>query len=198
MAERTRPGTLTTIAVLNIVFGSLGLICGCLNGLFVGALLIASRDNPSELMRVLAEARDLLQREIPSYQAVVISRCLYILVFSSLLIVAGIGLLYVANWARVLSFIYALTAILSQGAYLVYAIIVEHPAAARMQAQFGGDPVQSKASEIGGIAVTGLVILYGIVLIILLCLPSVTAAFSPRTPDDYYREDDGYDEYVSK
>jgi hypothetical protein len=196
--ERSRPSTLTTIAVLNIVFGSLGLICGCINGFLVGALLSASRDNPNELMRVLAEARDLLQREIPSYQAVVISRCLYLLVFSSLLIAAGIGLLYIANWARVLSFIYAVTAILSQGAYLVYAILVEHPAAARMQAQFGGDPVQSKASQIGGIAAVGLIIIYAIVLIILLCLPSVTAAFSPRPPDEYYRQDDGYDEYITR
>src|SRR5262249_39715896 len=148
----------------------------------------------NEIMRVLAEARELLQREIPSYQAVITSRCLYILVFSSLLIAAGIGLLYIANWARVLSFIYAVTAILSQGAYFLYAVMVEYPAAARMQAQFGGDPVQSKASQIGGIAATGLVIIYAIVLIILLCLPSVSAAFSPRTPDEYYREDDGYDE----
>lgn len=193
--ERTRPGTLTTIAVLNMVFGSLGLICACINGFSIGVLLTASRDNPNQVVRVLAEVADLLQREVPGYMAVEISRTLFFLVFSSLLIVAGIGLLYIGNWARIISFIYAITAIVTQVAYLLYMFLVAYPAVARIQAQFGGDPLESRFSQVAGLVGIALVIIYAIVLIILLCLPSVKAAFAPRPPDDYFHDDGGYDEY---
>ena len=195
--ERKRPATLTTIAVLNIVFGSLGLICACINGFSIGVLLSASRDNPNQVIRVLGEIADLLQREVPGYMAVEISRTLYFLVFSSLLIVAGIGLLYIGNWARIISFIYAITAILTQAAYLLYMFLVVYPAVNRIQAQFGGDPLEGRFSQLAGLAGIGLVILYAIVLIILLCLPSVSAAFRPPPPDDYLH-DDRYDEYVQE
>lgn len=191
MERRKRPAILTTTGVLNIVFGSLGLICGCLIGFVFGLLFSADINNPNEALRNLAAARELLQREIPSYQAIQIARCVFFIVFSSLLIAAGIGLLYIANWARVLSFIYASAAILTQGAYLLYTIMVELPAAARIEAQFPADPMQSRASEIGAFAGILFVIIYAIVLIILLCTPTARAAFSPRPPGQY--DQDGYD-----
>lgn len=194
--ERRRPASLTTIAVLNMVFGALGLICGCINGFSIGVLLTASPDNPNEVIRAMALVAEAIQREAPSFMAIEIGRTLFFLVFSSLLIVAGIGLLYIGNWARIMSFIYAVTAILTQAAYLLYVFMVEYPAVARIQAQFGGDPLQNRASQVAGIFGIALVIAYAIVLIILLSLPGVRAAFSPLPPRDYYdAEEDRYDDY---
>jgi uncharacterized Tic20 family protein len=194
--ERKRPGILTAVAVLNIVFGSLGLICSCIYGLGVTVLMTASRNNPNLQWSALADVADLLKSEIPSYLPVEISVALYFVVFSSLLIVAGIGLLYIANWARVLSFIFAISTILTQGAYLVYTFVIVFPALARIQARFGGaDAIESRLSQIARVGFISLVIIYAIVLFILLLSPSVSAAFARRNGGDFYSGDEGYDDY---
>jgi hypothetical protein len=193
--ERKRPGALTAIAVLNIVFGSLGLICSCLYSLGVGVLMIATPNNPDPRLADLGRIAEVLKREIPSYLPIEISMALYFVLVSSLLIVAGIGLLYIARWARVLCFIFSVTTILALGAYLAYIFIVFFPTLARI----GGDPVEgqlSKALRLGGV---GLIIIYTIVLIVVLCQRSIASAFSPRTFGDDHDQrgfDDEYDEYV--
>src|SRR5262249_9606588 len=118
--ERKRPGALTAIAVLNIVFGSLGLICSCIYSLGVGVLLTATPNNPDPRLAAIGQAADVIKREVPSYLPIEISVALYLIVFSIMLIVAGIGLLYLANWARILCFIFATTTILTQVAYLLH------------------------------------------------------------------------------
>src|SRR5262245_13884510 len=114
--ERKRPAALTTIAVLNIVFGSLGLLCSCFYTLGVGVLMTATPNNPHPQLADLGRIAEVLKREIPSYLPIEISMALYFVLVSSLLIVAGIGLLYIAGWARVLCFIFSVTTILALGA----------------------------------------------------------------------------------
>jgi hypothetical protein len=201
--ERKRPGALTAIAVLNIVFGSLGLICSCFYSLGVGVLLTVSPNNPNPQLANLGEVADIIKREIPSYLPIEISVALYFVVFSCLLIVAGIGLLYIANWARILCFIFAVTTILTQVAYLLHCFLVIFPAQARIQARFpGGDPVQDRLIQILRIGSIVFIIVYSITLIIVLCQRSIARAFAPPAfGEDYdqsgYDTYEGYDEYHS-
>jgi hypothetical protein len=192
--ERTRPAALTTIAVLNIVFGSLGLICSCFYGLAIGVLMTASPNNPDPKLAMLGEVADLFRREIPMHLPIEISVALYSIIGCFVLIAAGIGLLYIANWARILCFIIAITTILTQAANLLYSLLVLFPAVARIQARVGGDPVETKMSQVlrlGGISV---VIIFSIVMISLLCMRSVREAFAPSAfVEDYDRG--GFDEY---
>jgi hypothetical protein len=196
--ERKRPAALTTIAVLNIVFGSLGLICSCFYSLGIGVLMTASPNNPNEKIAELARAAELLKGEIPSLLPVEISVALYSLVFSVLLVVAGIGLLYIANWARILCFIFAIMTILTQVAFLLYTFLVRFPGMARIQ---GVGPVASHPIEILRLVAIVLIIIFSIVLIIVLCSRTITEAYSPRTIgeewEQAYEGHEGYDEYHS-
>src|SRR5262249_4727947 len=116
------------------------------------------------------------------------------IVLQVLLIVAGIGLLNMKGWARVLSIFYSVLMILMQIGYLVFAIALANPAVHRWQEDFnrrfpglvaGGqsDPATNNLFAVIG---SVLVILYSVVLLIMMLLPGLSAAFAGRAPAQDY------------
>jgi hypothetical protein len=187
-----RPGSVTTMGVLNLVFGSLFLlVCFC-----DGVLLVASRD-PDNMM-LWEEMKD----QVPGFVAVRVGGLLLHILLFILLIVAGIGLLNMAAWGRALSIVYAVASILLEIAMLIYQLAFINPVMNRFVGQFGGG-----GPDIGGVMmivltvvtviIYALVILYAVLLLIMMLTPTVAEAFAGRSRDLTYeaggRGDEGDD-----
>src|SRR5436309_1238936 len=108
---RQRPPVLTTMGILNIVFGSIFLLCFlCDGGQF--AINSSSARRPRAIFRdPAAEVLQALQAEVPGYTAFQVSRILFSMGLAILLLTAGIGLLNMQRWARVGSIVYAIATI---------------------------------------------------------------------------------------
>src|SRR5262245_14828182 len=124
---RLRPPVLTTMGILNIVFGSLFLLCYlCDGGQFI--LHAASASRPRAIFRdPAAEMLQALQAEVPGYMAFRVSQILLSLGLAILLLTAGIGLLNMQRWARVGSIVYAIATIFLQIFTLIYQIAFINP-----------------------------------------------------------------------
>jgi hypothetical protein len=200
------------MGILNIVFGSLFLLCTICGG--VGLLMMMSDSSMFTIngVNVLSDMWNYLKREVPAYPAVTIASLVAGLILNVVLLVAGIGLLNMQGWGRVLSLVYSVVSIIDQIAMLIFTIAYVNPATQRWQQDFaqrmarqmggripqgglGGDSTFNNIlSLIGGI----LGVVYAIVLLVMMLRPSVAAAFGsgplPEEPlADRYGE--GGDEY---
>jgi hypothetical protein len=193
------------MGILNIVFGSLSLLCVACAGIII--LIAANADvrmmpggqNP------MHDLFDFMKREAPSYQFFLILRIGLGVVLSVLLLIAGIGLLNMRGWGRGLSFVCAIVGTLFYIADMVFQLAVENPAAQRWQADFQRrHPGMILDGGMGGglqtaIAIGGdlIRIIYCILLIIIMLTPTVSAAFAGRTQSSDYeageRDDEGDD-----
>ncbi len=194
---RQRPAAVTVMGILNIVFGSLGLLCYICGG--IGLLMLFNSNalnlpggiNPFEDMKVF------MSREVPAYWPIAIGQIVLGFIMSILLLVAGIGLLNMGGWARVLSIIYSIITILMQIGGLIFTLAYVNPAMERWQQQFmgrvggrlppgamgGADSTFNNLTSVVG-AIIGMV--YAIVLLIMMLQPRVSAAFSGRAAQDDY------------
>jgi len=122
------------IAILHFVFGGFGLVCG----LF--ALAMQSLFDPTKFMGMGGpppggapgldpnEMMKQVQDRMPSYmQTVAIGHEAVGVILSIIMIVAGIGLLQVRPWGRVLSILYAVVSILVKIAFAVYTFVLVIP-----------------------------------------------------------------------
>jgi hypothetical protein len=204
--KRVRPTSVTVMGILNIVFGSLSLLCVACAGIII---MIALNADP----RILPGGRnpmhdlwDFMKREAPSYQFFLILRLGLGVLLSVLLLIAGIGLLNMQNWGRGLSLVCAIIGTVFYIADMVYQLAVENPAAQRWATDFqrrnpglmidggmGNNALQTVIA-IGGDLIR---IIYCILLVIIMLTPRVSAAFSGRPVSDYEAEarDDEGDEY---
>ena len=196
---RPRPTSVTVMGILNIIFGSLFLLCYLCNGVSLimqssnrGGGFGGANDPGVELMNQM-------QAEIPGFMAYQVGSSLLHLTLSILLLTSGIGLLNMANWARILCIFYAILTILSQIGALIFQLAYVNPAMNRWQQEFiarqgaagrmgaadpTGNVAMSNVQSVGG-AVIGMI--YAIVLLVIMLLPSVSAAFAGRS---VYRDDD--------
>jgi hypothetical protein len=117
------------------------------------------------------------------------------------LLSAGVGLLKLQSWARILSFIYAPISILYHIVSAVYQIVLVTPA---MQASYAKNPafagMSSFTGVVSGIGVFfGLVfMLYPIVVLVILLRPSIAAVFrkdwAPSESEESEEEDNPDDD----
>jgi beta-lactamase regulating signal transducer with metallopeptidase domain len=122
-----------------------------------------------------------------------------------LLIIAGIGLLRLRPWARWLCIGYSIVTILSTVANTVYAILVVNPAVSQSLAEFpekmsgpkgaGAPPMPMMTPGMNTtLSIFGAIIgmTYAIVLLVVLFLPHVSAAFNQvrTTPEEEYFDSD--------
>ncbi len=198
---RQRPTAVTVMGILNIVFGSLSLLCLACSGII---LLIMA--NQSGLGNPVLELFEAMRREIPGYVPVTILSLTLGVLMAVLLIVAGIGLLNMRGWGRVLSIVYGIVTILTQIGAMIYQFAYVNPAMQRVHENLppafrggmSGDPTFNAIMSMLG-AILGMV--YAIVLLIMMLLPGVSAAFGrggdnsgeryghdrPEEGDDYER-----------
>jgi hypothetical protein len=221
MAAPQRPMPVTVIAVLNFIFGGLGVLYTLCGGLaFLGMILMFQNlpappgggPNPGKEFGNLFTS-------IPGFVPFTIGRTILDSVLAIVLIVAGFGLLRMRNWGRIASMVYAVITILTTVGATAYSLAIVNPAMEKgmaefqakmqkMQAQarpgapappppaFGGGGVTNVISTVVG-AVFG--VAYSIAILAVLNLPDVRKAFARAAAgttdeDDRTREIDYLDE----
>jgi hypothetical protein len=162
-----RSTAVTIFAILNIVFGALGLICGPLS------LVQIFVPQPGPAGQIYG-----LMRQGP-YLIWLIAGGLFGLVMSGVLIASGIGMLRLASWGRLLGIMYGAYGLFAAVATTaMYAGFVLPPAMQMAEAAEGPE----RAGQIGG-AIGGMIrgfcggIFYPMILLVFLLLPGTAAAF---------------------
>jgi len=199
---RERPTAITTMAILNIVIGGLGMLCG-LCGLGAPAasagILKMAGAGAGDPMAVLNE-------RVPGLFFWMFTKISLALVLSVLLVIAGIGLLNMKKWGRTLSLVYAIFTIPLQIAYVLFQILLVQPATKEAMAQIQPPPMapgqaagqqigQQIGPAIGVVGAASLFVLYSVAVLVVMLLPAVTEAFAPpRLRDRRSEEGADYDE----
>src|SRR5437660_11266458 len=139
--QRTRPASVTVIAVLNFVFGGLGLVGGLAGFIFVMIGLdkmfmnmgnINPGNNPQVAKQL--EQQQALQKDIMKFSEEINPKWYQVasagqnIVLSIMMILGGIGLLKVLSWGRNLCLAYATLSILSHLGVILYTFLVVVPA----------------------------------------------------------------------
>ncbi|HEV3083396.1 MAG TPA: hypothetical protein VGY66_26670 [Gemmataceae bacterium] len=184
---------MTIIAILNLVFGGLWLLCGMVSlGMQVSGMqnmfMNFGNMNPSNNPQ-LAKQQE-IQKEILEFTkesnrpAAQYASNLQTLVLSIMLIVSGIGLLRMQLWGRVLALVYGTVSILSHIAVLVYMFMVNVPVAQafaeKMAAKGEQEKMMGSLMQFGiyvGMAVPIVSMIYPAIVLILMLRPAVAAAF---------------------
>lgn len=163
-----RPATVTVFGILNIAFALLGVF-----GIFASfAILAASGTSNHPAVAII--------RDNPGYAAwLKVSIPLGIL-SCLLLLAAGVGLLFLKEWARKLSIGYAIYAILFgiAGMVLNY-VFLTRPMLERASQQQGPEAAGAMGGAIGASIGGCFGLLYPILLLIFMMRPNVKAAFRP-------------------
>jgi hypothetical protein len=205
-----RPTPVTVLGILSIVFSSLGLMsnlcCGVGLLVFAGMITQAGADNPQLLP--LKDFIDGINRAAPGLMAYFVTLMVAGTILSAMLLIGGIGLLQMKNWARVLCILVAVLQLLLQAGNFIYNTAVIQPAVMQAQqqmlAQAGARP--PPANPFGNTALSAFTSIIGvafyIVLLVFLLQPRIVAAFhrrnvpgeapvdDVRTPPSVQRHDD--------
>ncbi len=198
---KQRPASVIVLAVLHLVGGTLGLIgdlCG-LVGQAAGpqALMVGPSNEIQDMQKRLLQHLE----AAPGYRAVTWGGLVVSLALDVMLLTAGVGLLNMKPWARTVSLVYAPISILNRLVVIVWTLAVVLPATAEFFEKLAGkDPIMKAAAAGGkiggviGVIVSALVMIYPIVVLVILNLGSVKAAFQggKAVPRPSYPEDEGW------
>jgi hypothetical protein len=193
---RQRPTSVLVMGILNMVFGGLGLLLTLCAGGMLGFMRYGHlpATNNQDALDVY---RGVIEREAPDYFEIVLSALGLSLVLLVILFIAGTGLIAMRRWGRMLSIIFSITFIVLQTWSLVWTIKL-NPASQHAQVEmnkaFSPQQGQISAEDPGVGIATGaffyvIEILYCLVLLVIMLLPSVRAAFAdisptPKDPSD--------------
>jgi hypothetical protein len=206
---RNRPTVVFVMAILNIVFGTLGFLSVCCGGgsmLFIQFGTLPAPWNPKESL--YKPMVDVLDAEVPNHLAIQMGICGTEMLLATLLIVGGIGLIGMRGWGRALVILASTTGICVLTGAFIWSIKVLNPAMHKAQAALMESMQKNMAAQnaqmpnmnmsmsptvenaIGG-AVYGIMILYCIIALVTMLLPSVARAFAGASttsaePQDYY------------
>jgi hypothetical protein len=202
--ERTRPTSVTVIAILNLVFGGLSLlllICGGAMTLGGGGKGMGGQADPKveQLQKDLEAAQ---RQRFPASDAFSYGNIGLELIVCGLLIVSGIGLLRLQSWGRLLSLIYPPLSLLEKVISLVWIGTVWIPAVQEVVPPFKGTatPEQQRVATImemtpyGAGIVTLLTAIYPIIVLVIMLRPAVAAAFRGEAPGPTKDEPLDYDD----
>ena len=194
-----RPLAVVVIAVLQIVFGVVGL-CGSateLSGAEEQISSISAVSAPGEAKVTQQDVLKYWRETLPGERAVEQASAVLGLVLSLLMIASAVGLLRLRTWGLLLALGYAALNLLATAAEAVYNFAVRAPALAeftRQLAATGGRDAQMapqllQVSFLAVFVVSALTAVYPLVVLLVLCRPAVRAAFGgeaiPEAPEDY-------------
>jgi hypothetical protein len=166
-----RPTAVSIFGILNIVFGFLALF-GVSRTFGVLALQDAPDDSKNPIVRIM--------HEIPAYATLVKWTIPPTLLSFALLLIAGIGLLRMGEWARKLSIAYGIYAILIAIAEAAATFVfVFRPLFAQASHADGSSGSPELAALIGAIMGGVYVLIYPVALIFYLTRPEIAAEFRP-------------------
>jgi hypothetical protein len=190
-----KPTSVVVIAILQLVFGILGLLGVALNLSGAGKQLNAMNQQNQPIKPEQLEEK--VAAKIPHYQLIQNVSMGISGVLCLLMILSGIGLLGLHSWARLLAIFYGILSILITLGSALYSFAVVGPAYAEIGDEVtrqGGPEAQMLGTILkftGYIAAgCGLVtIIYPLIVLLIMFRPAVRAAFRgeslPTEPEDY-------------
>jgi hypothetical protein len=209
MAETVRPGSVTAMGIMNLLIGGFGSLC-CVCGLSGVGFMVASVSN---LPPPAAGEPDLKARfgevdtAYPAFKYVMIGVPVVLILILLLLAVSGIGLLKLRPWGRTGSIVAGAALLIVLLANLGYTLAEGNAAMLKgvtvmqeMQKEMAAKnnqppppmmPMQNNptASAIQNVVSTLVECTYPVLLIWIMMLPSVRAAFAGRQPGPTAAED---------
>ena len=168
-----RPTAVTVFGVLNIVFGVMAVTCTPF-ALITTKLSQSMLDNLPEASRMENPVLEMMQS--PGFMAYTYVSTAVGMAFGALLIAAGIGLLKLRPWARLVSIGYAVYSWVGTAAgqviayFLLYAPMLE-------TAPPSGGP--ASAAFVGPVVGSCVSLVYPTILLIFMLRPEIRAAFQP-------------------
>jgi hypothetical protein len=183
------------LAILNFIFGGLGLLCGITGTIMVAggldrALSDIGKNQPGQVKGIsYADINEQLAKRVPSYVTVQRTSAIIDLVASALLILSGLGLLKLRPWGQHLGFLYAIIQIPHKLLASIYGLVVVLPVTSVLMddAMKNVPPgFQRQAMEFGmnigyasGLSGAILSPVYPLLVIVILLLPSLRRALNP-------------------
>jgi hypothetical protein len=206
--NRNRPTVVLVMGILNIIFGGIGLLCG-----LCGVLTTVFKDSLGKMLAGIPGAgqsieaqQQMMEREIPNFTAIQTTSQVVTLLFAVILLLGGLGLVFVRKWGRWCCLFYALTMPVIQIANLYWTITQVNPVAIKAQVESQAEMMKKMnqpnpmpqdtslmvmaANVMAGLMV-GIVVIYCLILLVTMLLPSVSRAFAGPSantsqPEEYY------------
>ena len=198
--KRNRPTLVLVMGILSIVFGSLGLIFSlCCVGQMVAFHKTAASAgvNVPGADKVASARLETMEREVPNYVALELTHRAFWVLFATILLIGGIGLIFMRNWGRWCCILYALIMPLVQVVGLWWRFTKVTPAeikargeAMKAQAEMmknmgrgaGATPINldfiGTGMNIAASVVASVIIIYCIALLVTMLQPRVSRAFA--------------------
>ena len=155
--DAPKPASIKVFGILNIIFGSLGLVCGGF-----GFLVLVVMQSSSEMGDVIQSAISTQYSE--GYMTFIMFAAVIGLLLSIFLLTCGIGLLKERNWGRTCSLGYAVLGIIHATVNAIGSVIFAQATPAAMGA------------GLGAIIGTAIGVIYPICILIFLTRPNVVEA----------------------
>jgi hypothetical protein len=196
---RHRPALVLTMGIINLVFGTLALLCGCLATFGQVMTLQTSGGPPPGPANPNLDVAMYIEKQVPGHTAIEIVTCVVITLGALIVIADGVGLILMHPWARWTAIGYAAIVIFYNLAYIVFKVAFVHPAASTyVRTNMGGMNAQSAmvGFNVAFFLVlgfqTGLLILHASALLLVMLLPGVAAAFAGKGADSLPGPDEGW------
>ena len=188
------PAAVMVIAILNFIFGGLGL-CG---GVFAisGANQMMLNANPKQA-QIQKTLEDEIEKKVPNYKSVEMGINIFNAFLSLCLIILGIGLLKLQSWGRYGCLAYGGIDILAVIASVIFQFAFVVPASKDAISSIPEFQRNKAARDIMETTLTFAPAagccggIYPIAVLIVMFLPSVTRAFSGEPPKGYGDDDYG-------
>lgn len=185
---RTRPGSVLVVAIFNIIFGIVGLAC-CLGFTWTNVGLLQSAEERSKQSDLQARQLKEISEALPAQNVVEMSHLTLGILYSGFFLASGVGLILMQSWARWVSVFTAALALIVNAGFLVYELAIVVPTLQQIVRRQSQEQGQAGLGDVGaslvGGGMTGYYLLtnlpwviFTLLTLILLLLPSVGAAFS--------------------
>jgi len=193
---RRRPTAVVVIAILNLLFGCLGLLFAATFVLFtmteMGEVLVQiNQTNPGRIKGMSApEIQDALAQKVPHYATFTNIGATWDALVSVALVLSGWGLLKMRSWGRTLAILYGFAQIVAKIVSTAYAFLFVQPALAElMQRALDEAPLGFQRAVVewtlgfmsaASIAAAVVAPMYPVLVLVAMFLPSVRKAFRPE------------------
>jgi hypothetical protein len=184
MPPANRPIAVVAMAVINFVFGGLAICCcGCFGMVFLLLPAFANR-----LPKDAANMQVDMLLELPAYRALNVASAFLGVAMALFLVISTSGLLAMRPWGRFGCIAYAVLQIIIQMAEFIVGLLFMGPMVREWQADWytrhsklNPETSNTFADNALGFGLEALVIGHALALLIVMFLPSMTAAFADRS-----------------
>jgi hypothetical protein len=191
-----RPGSVTTIAILQIIFGALGLCCG-----IAGLSGLGGQSDP-KAAEAQAKTEEIINKRLPGAIAATKALTYVAPVIALLMLLSGIGLLQVQPWGRscaLLSAALGLLYLLTEVVILLFGVmpVLDDILEAARGLGLAQDAINLiRLILLVRVGISVVLLIYPLLVLYLMTRPHVKAAFagqasdtgdlSRREPEDFY------------